>query len=155
MGGPSSLSRSGGVVPGTGCMVPQPFFRWEEPIVSRLLGCKRWPVVSGVQDPDRSATCFWWHQKVLVFAGGNESTYGWDPISTIHCYRGCRNWGCFDASDRWQCAHHYVLKSVPHRHWNKVFIHWKVMFILILCLLQIITLLAIQYLYSCMWGRCN
>jgi hypothetical protein len=25
MGGPSSLARSGGVAPGTGCMVPQPF----------------------------------------------------------------------------------------------------------------------------------
>jgi hypothetical protein len=27
MGGPSSLASSGGVVPGSGCMVPQPFCR--------------------------------------------------------------------------------------------------------------------------------
>jgi hypothetical protein len=38
MGGPSSLARSDGVVPGTGCMVPQPFYRWREHVVSRMLG---------------------------------------------------------------------------------------------------------------------
>jgi hypothetical protein len=38
MGGPSSLARSGGAEPGTGCMVSQPFLLMEETVVSRLLG---------------------------------------------------------------------------------------------------------------------
>jgi hypothetical protein len=41
MVGPSSLARSGGVVPGMGCMVLQPLCRWKEHVVSRLLGCNR------------------------------------------------------------------------------------------------------------------
>jgi hypothetical protein len=35
------------VVPGTGCMVPQPFCYWRELIISRLLGRNQRPVVSG------------------------------------------------------------------------------------------------------------
>jgi hypothetical protein len=38
---------------------------------------------------------------------------GRNPVSAIHHCRGCRNWVCFEASDKWQGTHHYLLKLTP------------------------------------------
>jgi hypothetical protein len=91
----------------------------------------------------RSTTHLWGHQKILVFATGDESTYGRDPISVVHRCRGCRDWSCFDASNGGQGTHHHILESAPHRCQNKVFFYWKVVFIIVLCLLQITTFFVI------------
>jgi hypothetical protein len=91
----------------------------------------------------KSATRLWRHQKILIFAASDESTYGRDPISVIHRCRGCCDWGCFDASNGGQETHHHLL--VPMSHWrrNKVPFHQKVVFIFVLCLFQITALFLI------------
>jgi hypothetical protein len=65
MGGPSSLARSGGIVPSTGCMVSQPFLSMEEIVVSRLFNHNRRPMVSGVLYLDSSP-------RALHQAGGRS-----------------------------------------------------------------------------------
>jgi hypothetical protein len=61
--------------------------------------------------------------KLLVFATGDESSYGRGPILALHrCRRYC-DWGCFDASNGVQGTHHYILEPTPHQCRNKVFFY--------------------------------
>jgi hypothetical protein len=62
----------------------------------------------------RSAMHLCGHKKIIVFAIGDESTYGRDFVSAIHSCRGCRDWGCFDASDGGHRTHHHILEPAPH-----------------------------------------
>jgi hypothetical protein len=36
-------------------------------------------------------------------------------LMTLHHRRGCHNWGCFDANNREQGTHHYILQPVSHQ----------------------------------------
>jgi hypothetical protein len=55
------------------------------------------------------------NQMILIFTAGDESTYGRNLVSAIHCCRGCRDWGYFDTSNGGQGTHHHILEPAPHR----------------------------------------
>jgi hypothetical protein len=49
---------------------------------------------------------------ILFFAAGDESTFDRNPVSDMHRCRGCRDWGCFNASNGGQGTHHGILEPV-------------------------------------------
>jgi hypothetical protein len=52
VGGPSSSAWSGGAISWYGVYGSPTICRWREPIVSRVLGHNRWPMVPGVYYPN-------------------------------------------------------------------------------------------------------
>jgi hypothetical protein len=75
-----SLARSGGVIPGTGCLTPV-IWLLVEYVMSRVLGHNRWPMIPRVQDPDSSLLAF------PQVGGWSQSLAGWQNRSSHGSFR--------------------------------------------------------------------